>query len=700
MKNKVLILLLLCSLILVNTHVANAFVYQGIKYSVPLGEPDADLLCGNTPICYVEGFLDPQMNNLSIPPDWVFDENNNAYWPIAISAGAFEGTNLNKIESLGTVQKIGHGAFKGTGVTSVNSLTVAIIEDQAFMNCTHLYNAQFAAVKNIGHSAFSGCHILATADFPLVNNIGDYAFANCNSLTYFYIPWAIQSIGRYAFYNSQHLRNVVFDGLTEMLYVIPEGCFLDCHDLQEFHIPNCVTRIEERAFEGCSSFHDISIHDDVAYIGANAFKGCTLMWKVYINGGGYIAPNAFANCAGIKFVRMHMDENTTPFYQIFPDANDLTTIQLKDGSSCIGKIYETGYSQGEFMNYTQLDSVYIPSSVKVIGDMSFYGCSSLKNVALPSGLEKIGKNAFVNTAIEQLVIPDKVTYLGEYAFAECSNLKQISFGKGLTEVPYAGFMNCTALKKLILPKHINTIGYMAFSGCTALEDLTIEGGISNIWDNSFAYCNNIKKLGVYIDYEPDAQNHVNLYNLFDLSNLEKLKILEGSKCLGTLNDALGTVSYLGSACPKLCSIVFPESLEIIGSNALSGCSNLKSIYLPQNVKKIGAGAFASCSGVQKITSMATTPPVVESNGLLNISRSIPLYVPSGSINRYKTASIWEEFFVQDVQNKPYDPDEDSVEAVEQIYNGQLPITNKVLINGQIYILRGDKIYTIQGQEVK
>ena len=38
--------------------------------------------------------------------------------------------------------------------------------------------------------------------------------------------------------------------------------------------------------------------------------------------------------------------------------------------------------------------------------------------------------------------------------------------------------------------------------------------------------------------------------------------------------------------------------------------------------------------------------------------------------------------------------------IETITNNQSPITNKILRNGQIYILRGDKTYTIQGQEVK
>ena len=36
----------------------------------------------------------------------------------------------------------------------------------------------------------------------------------------------------------------------------------------------------------------------------------------------------------------------------------------------------------------------------------------------------------------------------------------------------------------------------------------------------------------------------------------------------------------------------------------------------------------------------------------------------------------------------------------EITNDQLPATNKVIENDQILILRGDKTYTITGQEVK
>ena len=41
--------------------------------------------------------------------------------------------------------------------------------------------------------------------------------------------------------------------------------------------------------------------------------------------------------------------------------------------------------------------------------------------------------------------------------------------------------------------------------------------------------------------------------------------------------------------------------------------------------------------------MATTPPVIESTTFNNVSKIIPLYVPSESIDLYKNALYWNEF---------------------------------------------------------
>ena len=68
-----------------------------------------------------------------------------------------------------------------------------------------------------------------------------------------------------------------------------------------------------------------------------------------------------------------------------------------------------------------------------------------------------------------------------------------------------------------------------------------------------------------------------------------------------------------------------------------------------------------------------------------------LYVPQQSINLYKNAPVWKDFYsisaVEDVQ------------AIEETEADNIH-SAKVIVDGKVYINRGDKTYTLQGQEVK
>ena len=44
--------------------------------------------------------------------------------------------------------------------------------------------------------------------------------------------------------------------------------------------------------------------------------------------------------------------------------------------------------------------------------------------------------------------------------------------------------------------------------------------------------------------------------------------------------------------------------------------------------------------------------------------------------------------------------EETPTSIDQITNDKWQITNKIIKDNQILILRGDKFYTLQGQEVK
>ena len=52
----------------------------------------------------------------------------------------------------------------------------------------------------------------------------------------------------------------------------------------------------------------------------------------------------------------------------------------------------------------------------------FYGCNSLKEVHLPDGLEKIGRECFENSGLEEIIIPKSVKTIEKYAFSGCKSL--------------------------------------------------------------------------------------------------------------------------------------------------------------------------------------------------------------------------------------------------------------------------------------
>ena len=58
----------------------------------------------------------------------------------------------------------------------------------------------------------------------------------------------------------------------------------------------------------------------------------------------------------------------------------------------------------------------LPSTLKVLGQFTFYARKSLKNISLPQGLERIERNCFEGGVIEELTLPSTLKEVGRDAF--------------------------------------------------------------------------------------------------------------------------------------------------------------------------------------------------------------------------------------------------------------------------------------------
>ncbi len=121
-----------------------------------------------------------------------------------------------------------------------------------------------------------------------------------------------------------------------------------------------------------------------------------------------------------------------------------------------------GVTRIDSFNILTLQAVTLPDSLVEIGEMAFYG-TLLESVDLPSGLERIGANAFL----------------------ECYKLKSITIPSGVTELESGVFFNCESLKTVMFSADLTTIEQHAFVGCKALEEIMLFSSNLNINSTAF-----------------------------------------------------------------------------------------------------------------------------------------------------------------------------------------------------------------------
>ena len=250
-----------------------------------------------------------------------------------------------------------------------------------------------------------------------------------------------------------------------------------------------------------------------------------------------------------------------------------------------GTIYSvTSIGELAFYNCFPLTSVTIPNSVTSIGYRAFYYCISLTSITIPDSVTSIGYAAFQECkSLKSITIPNSVTSIGDDAFNNCSSLTSVTIGNSVTSIGNKVFHDCSSLTSITIPNSVTSIGYAAFYNCSSLTSITIPNSVTSIGVLAFEYCS------------------------------------------------------------SLTSVTIGNSVTSIGGGAFYRCSSLTSVTIGNSVTSIGDGAFQECKSLISVTCEATTPPTLGSSVFYGVSTSIPVYVPCGSENIYKTASGWNEF---------------------------------------------------------
>ncbi len=301
---------------------------------------------------------------------------------------------------------------------------------------TVIYNGATYNVTAIGSGAFGGCTGLTSVAIPhSVTSIEQSAFYGCTGLTSVTIPNSVTSIGGMAFFMCSGLTSIAIpDSVTSIGHM----AFFACTSLTAITIPNSVTSIGMNAFTACTGLTVLKVDNDNAVYDSRyscdaiietssntLVAGCRT--TIIPNSVTSIGDYAFCNCTGLKYI-------TIP--------NSVTSIGRSAFGGCTG-----------------LTSITIPNSVTSIGEYAFHGCTGLTSMKVDTDNTVFDSrntcNAIIETSSNTLVagckttiIPNSVTNIGVSAFSDCTSLTSITIPNSVTSIGDGAFSRCTGLTSI------------------------------------------------------------------------------------------------------------------------------------------------------------------------------------------------------------------------------------------------------------
>ena len=340
-----------------------------------------------------------------------------------------------------------HGCYNLQSVVLPDSVTT--IGSYAFQDCTSLTYCDLGkGIKTIGEQAFLRCTALHKVRWSdCLESIGMWAFYNCTNLgdTIFF-PKTLQTIGSEAFgsedFNSSskvmvwevihmndfikyandvpgecHFDHIIFGDSVEY---IPAQLCKYMYD-KSIRLPETVKAIGASAFASCSYLQEINIPESVTSIGASAFAGCKSLKQLVLP-------------AGLKEIPEQL---------------------------CY--------------NCTALDSVKLPEGIKIIPQKAFMVCSSLHSIHLPNSITNIGNHAFAHCMLDTLVLPTSLTVLGDLVFNKLddhASPKHLVLNDKLIATGVSTFANWTELQTITIGKNVAILGSSCFWYDSLVTDIT------------------------------------------------------------------------------------------------------------------------------------------------------------------------------------------------------------------------------------
>lgn len=566
-----------------------------------------------------------------------------------VSIGDYAFNNCHSLESIlfpTTVNAIGKYAFGSTDGEAMNLNSVTFLHDS--INSSGIGNTsnQGTSTENQG----TGTDNQGTTDTE--NKENDTTEIKKAINVY---------IDSYAFSNNVNLRNIEFN-----CYVtgIGEGAFAGCTNLEAIYLnyvgpnPNrvgieSITKVENginNVFEDCNKLSIIVPSETFVALYKNnwsyVYDANRVIAKTYVVDDGVYGEFAYAivsatnktvtvinylgNKSVVEFprsviinkisysvVRVGRENNSNPnVINGYVISDKVTEVIIPTSVKTIGADAFRNSKSLTKVNIT--DVAGMPSTLDVIEEYAFSGCTQLTDINIPRTVTRISSNAFSNciSLNAGLVFSDfantpnvPTLAIQQNAFEGCTSLTSITFPNQLLSIGAHAFEGCNNLSTVMFAEDagIDTIGEYAF-GNSAIKEITIPASVKAVNNYAFDHCINLR--AVYLMREITAETTTltaSFRNVFNGITSPHLKVYVPENAYGSYRNATGwsqkTVVVNSITEDKQFAYKINEGGNSVTLTAYLGES--KELVIPRNIKISGydyaVTAIAEYFGNEHIT---------------------------------------------------------------------------------------------------
>jgi len=573
-----------------------------------------------------------------------------------------------------------HGCYNLQSIVLPDSVTS--IGAYAFQECTKMTSVNLGkGIKSIGDQAFIFCSALRKVRWSdCLESIGDMAFYNCTNIgdTVFF-PKTFKTMGWGAFgsenYNSAS-KVMVWEAIHANDFIkyesdVPGEChfsYVIFGDSVEY-IPNMLCKF---------MYNDsIILPETVKEIGASAFTNCSRLQKINIpEGVTNIGASAFANCAKLKQLVLPSGLKEIP-EQLCSSCNSLDSVKLPAGLTIIPQKAFSGCGLGR---------VAIPSSVTNIGNSAFAGCP-LHTLVLPSALNVLGDNVFnqlnLTTSMKHLVLPNNLVATGMSTFANWSELQTITIGRNVAILGQDCFFGDSLVTDII---------------CYAAQPpLIYDGTFNGVPDTATVH---VPSGSVAAYKSAQYWSRFRIVALDEEEVIQKTVTVEAGETTATFTWPTDSAAHsyqidIYKDGAVFCKLTLGPTGQLLGiafsAPGRKAPSSQSESSLPFTLSFLVTGLDAA-SRYNYVLS------VLDENGT-------PLHVYTGA---FATTGYTGDKPVGDglevIPTPPIIPGnpEAKPQGVETVTGEGLQVTGlqKLIINGQLYLMYKGRIYDVRGQEIK